>query len=454
MEQPQHSDSGRPLQGGIDDYRLELQRLQDELEERQGVFRLVRTLVRRLLKEPLFTFTGQYRRALHKEDHLLQANSFQPYSLNYRTPPGSGKRPVVVHVLGNFCVGGLVRLVVDLIEWTSDTYEHVVLTLHNPQPPAFLDVKVVELGEKTSLPQFTRQIAAFNPAIIHVHHYAPHSLYHAWAWYRRALLAAASLKVPIVEGINVPMIPYFHPAVRAYVFVSRYVQDSFGFNGCPNRVIYPGSDFSLFAPRPRQFSDTIGMVYRLDESKLRKESINVFIRVLQARVSTKAIIVGDGCLLSYFKEQVQKAGLTERFTFTGYVSYETLPEIYSRMDVFVAPVFCESFGQVAPFAMNMGLPVAAYAAGALPEILNDSSVVAPTGDASALAEIILGLLTDPMRAEEIARQNQKRARCFFSLERMVEEYGWLYGAVLEKRTSSSDLRWALKTPFPMRSRAS
>jgi glycosyltransferase involved in cell wall biosynthesis len=387
------------------------------------------------LKEPLFKLTGQYRRATHREDHLLQTKAFKPYSLNYRKPPARGTRPVVVHVVGNFCVGGVMRLVVDIIEWMSDEYEHVVITMHNPEPPAVLGANVVEMGEKTSIREFARQMTIFNPAIIHVHHYAPHCLHQPWLWYRTAFLAAASFGVPVIEGVNVPMTPYYHPSVHNYVFVSRYVQDTFGFTHCPNRVIYPGSDFLLFAPRPRQFSDTIGMVFRLDGSTLRKDSIEVFIRVLQARSSTKAIIVGDGRLLSCFKERVQKAGLTERFTFSGYVAYETLPEIFSRLDVFVVPLFCASFGQVTPFAMNMGIPVAAYATGGVPEILDEPSVIAPTGDADALAKIILGLLADQNRSAAIARQNQARARQLFSVEAMVKEYASLYASVRQRATA-------------------
>jgi glycosyltransferase involved in cell wall biosynthesis len=420
----------------LDDAHLELQRMQDELEERQGVFRLVRSLLRRLLKEPLYRLSGYYRRSAHCEDHLLNTSTFTPYVLNYlKSPPVEGKLPVVLHAIGTFRVGGLPRLVVDIIERTSDHYEHVVVTLHNPDPPAFLGINVLELEEPPCIQSFARKMARFNPAIVHVHHYAPHSLHNVWLWYRAITLAAASLKIPLIEGVNVPMTPYYHPAVHCYVFVSHYVQVNFGFLNQPNRTIYPGSDFTLFAPKPRQFSDTIGMVYRLDESKLRKESIDVFIRVLQLRPSARALIVGDGYLLPYFKEQVAKAGLSDRFTFTGFVAYAELPEYYNRMDVFVAPIFSESFGQVTPFAMNMGIPVTAYATDALPEMLNDSSVVAPTGDVESLTRAIIGLLNDPDRASVVARRNQARAQELFSVETMVEKYAGLYAEILNPEST-------------------
>lgn len=431
-EEPLAADSRSTPRSRLDDYRLELQRLQDDLEERQSAWKLSKGLARVLLKEPFFKLTGRYHREVHKDDHLLLTGGFKPYQVNYRKPPAASPRPVVVHIAGNAAVGGLSRLWLDIIEWTSDEYSHIVITPHCPAPQAIVGVNILELGLKTSLQKFTRVIRSAKPALVHVHHCAPHSLYSAWQWYRTAVMAAAETGAPVVEGVNVPMTPYCHPAVRAYVFVSNYVRDTFGFQNCPNHVIYPGSDFSLFAPQPKKFSDTIGMVYRLDESKLRRESIQVFIRVLQWRPSAKALIVGDGCLLPHFKAEVKKAGLADRFLFPGYVAYERLPEFYRQMDVFVAPVFCESFGQVTPFAMNMGIPVAAYATGALPEILHDPTIVAPAGDSAGLAEIIVALLADPQRRGETAGCNQSRAAAHFSVGTMVSHYSKLYGTLVAK----------------------
>lgn len=429
-EEPLSASADGTLRSRFDDYRLELQRLQDDWEERQRPIKLAKALARVLLKEPFFKLTGRDHRQIHQKDCLLQAKEFKPYEIRFRRPPGSGARPVILHCIGNTTVGGLSRLLMDIVEWNSDRYEHVICTLHNPTPPVYVGVEITELGVGTPVRAFARFMRESRPALVHVHHYAPHSLYEAWQWYRRALTAAGELGVPVIEGVNVPMTPYCHPAVKAYVFVSQYVRDTFGFANCPNHVIYPGSDFSLFAPRPRQFSDTIGMAYRLDESKLRKESIEVFIRVLQLRPTAKSLIVGDGYLLRQFKEAVQKAGLAERFTFTGYVAYERLPEYYNRMDVFVAPVFTESFGQVTSFAMNMGVPVAAYDAGALPEILDDPKVVAPAGNVDALAQTIVNLLADPERRSQAAARQQSRAAAHFSVEQMAAHYSELYDGLL------------------------
>jgi len=172
------------------------------------------------------------------------------------------------------------------------------------------------------------------------------------------------------------------------------------------------------------------MVYRLEPDKLHENSIDVFIRVLQHRADTRALIVGGGTYLKPYRIAVQRAGLDNRVTFTGYVPYHQLPALYERMSVFVAPVSKESFGQVVPFAMNLGVPVVGYSVGALPELIDDPSLLAPAGDAQQLASIILSLLDDPVVRERIARRNRQQAQERFSVASMIDAYAKIYRDVL------------------------
>ena len=101
------------------------------------------------------------------------------------------------------------------------------------------------------------------------------------------------------------------------------------------------------------------------------------------------------------------------------------------MAIFVAPVWKESFGQVAPMAMNFGLPVAGYDVGALSEILGSAETLAPVGDSQRLAAIILDLLENRRRREKLGARNRTRAQTLFSMESMVAAYRQLYRELLE-----------------------
>jgi glycosyltransferase involved in cell wall biosynthesis len=199
-------------------------------------------------------------------------------------------------------------------------------------------------------------------------------------------------------------------------------------NPRPNLTIYPGSNFQMFAQAASQSTpdDCIGMVYRLEADKLNKNSIDVFIKVVQVRPQTKVIIVGGGSFLEPYKQAVKAHEVESAFNFTGFVPYEKLPPLYAQLSLFIAPVWNESFGQVGPFAMSMGIPVVGYNVGALAEILGDNSLLAPPNNSGALAEIIVRLLDDKQRRAQIGQRNRERAHRLFSLESMIESYAKLY----------------------------
>jgi glycosyltransferase involved in cell wall biosynthesis len=223
--------------------------------------------------------------------------------------------------------------------------------------------------------------------------------------------------------------------VARYIFVSDYVRTRFGFSEVPNLTIYPGSDLALFTRSHGSAppDNCVGMAYRLEADKLDERANEVFIILARRRPGTRALIIGGGRFLDGYRRRVERASVADAVEFTGYVAYDRLAALYRRLSVFVAPVHTESFGQVTPFAMSMGLPVAGYRVGALGEILSDESLLAPPGDAGALADIGIGLLDDRARRLDIGRANRARALEFFSVERMIERYAAVYDEVLGTR---------------------
>jgi glycosyltransferase involved in cell wall biosynthesis len=177
-------------------------------------------------------------------------------------------------------------------------------------------------------------------------------------------------------------------------------------------------------------NDCVGMVYRLDGDKLDEHAIDVFVKVIRKRPGTRALVVGGGPLLSHYRAIVAAAGIEDAVTLPGYVAYEDLRTYYERMSVFIAPVHHESFGHVVPLAMSMGIPVAAYGVGALPEILDDASVLAPLGDAKTLADMVCSLLDDRNRRLALGAANRQRCVEKFSVEIMADRYAELYQELL------------------------
>jgi glycosyltransferase involved in cell wall biosynthesis len=339
--------------------------------------------------------------------------------------PSIKPRHRVVHAIANFMTGGSSRLVVDIIEHLGHVYEQDVITGFIPVPAAYRGARVHECRSSFEI---LRMLEKLRPDILHVHYWGDVD----WAWYDKVFCAAEQLGCKIIENVNTPVAPYRNHAVERYVYVSNYVSKTFGWPDKKGVTIYPGSDLRTFSASNTTGAgmDCIGMVYRLEADKLNTQSIDVFIEVVRRRPHTRVLIVGDGSYLQTFKQAVHTHGVAECFHFAGAVSYSRLPALYEQMSIFVAPVWKESFGQVSPFAMSMGIPVVGYRVGALPEIIDDDTLLAYPGDAVQLAEIITGLLDDPARLRSIGERNRKRAHQFFSVETMIQSYECLYRDVM------------------------
>jgi glycosyltransferase involved in cell wall biosynthesis len=341
----------------------------------------------------------------------------------------------VIHVIANLWTGGSSQLVVDLVERLGTRFEQEVIVRDLPPRPAYVGLRLHHRPRLRSPRTIRRLLHRLEPDLLHVHFLGHHgNAYSArdWAWYDWVFQAAESLGLRTIENVNVPIPPYVSPTVRRYVFVSDFIRARFGHRDCENETIYPGSDFQRFSNQSDAtlVEGAVGMVYRLERDKLDESAVEVFLETLRRRPAQRALIVGGGRFLELYQAAAQAAGVADRIEFTGYVSYDDLAPLYGRMSVFVAPVHTESFGQVVPFAMGMGLPVAAYRVGALPEITGDDSILAPPGDVDALTSVVIGLLEDPDRRRRLGEANRERARQLFSVETMVARYETLYEEVL------------------------
>ncbi len=412
----------------IEETRLQLNELQKRLDDYIGVKRIFKLLINSLsvsIKGRLSGLRARQTTGSAPADNFFTKNpDFKPYQI--KVQPAAVAAPKILHVIPYFITGGSQQLVVDIIEGLGSNYTHEVALASVHAEQGYVGITTHDCSFVKEPADFEALLHRVAPDIVHVHYYGRWP-YTFWHWYHAVFQGALAYGKPVVENCNIPYMPYYDERISRYVYVSAYAQDTFGIRAQPNQVIYPGSNFSFFerggtVPDP----DTIGMVYRLDDDKLNENAILPFIRAVQLRPATKVLIVGGGMFFNLFQEKVAAAGVQSQFTFTGYVAYEKLADLYRQMAVFVAPVYSESFGQVTPFAMSMAIPVVAYNIGALEEILANPAMLAPPDDADALAATIVGLLDNPAARAQIGAFNKARATQLFAVETMVHSYQLLY----------------------------
>jgi glycosyltransferase involved in cell wall biosynthesis len=348
------------------------------------------------------------------------------YRVNPRQRISIVRRPRVLHIIPNVWLGGSTQLIVDLHEHLGHAFDMEVVTSSLPAQGHHKGMKISVLSRSSSRQEVRRIFNRFRPQIAHMHYWGDVDT----PWYREFFEMAAEFGCPILQNVNTPVPPFFSAQVVRNVFVSQTMLDQFG-SAPAAQVIYPGINLRLFSPTLTSNSDSydaIGMVYRLERDKLNEASIEPFVTVVKRRPQTRAIIIGDGSLFSHFRSRVQEEGLLNRFEFTGYVPFQDLPAYYTRFKIFVAPVWQESFGQVIPFAMSMGLAVVGNRVGAIPEILRDEATLGVTPEETTSR--ILGLLEDRERIDNIGAKNRWIARTNFSVERMAIAYADVYKSII------------------------
>ncbi len=192
--------------------------------------------------------------------------------------------------------------------------------------------------------------------------------------------------------------------------------------------IYNGVNLRRFSSTPRSPARpdrrvTIGVASRLAPGK-GLDSLLDACASIGNDVPWMLRIAGDGAERSELRAQADRDPvLRERVAFEG--STSDMPRFWDSCDIAVVPSsqWRESFSMAAVEAMACGLPVVAFASGALPEICSrQCSTLVPVDDIEALATALRSYIGDPLRRTAHGVAGRRRAEQYFDIERMVDEY--------------------------------
>jgi phosphatidylinositol alpha-mannosyltransferase len=222
-------------------------------------------------------------------------------------------------------------------------------------------------------------------------------------------------------------------------FVAQYLPGDY-------RILPNGVDTERFHPAVEPFHewrdpDRVNVLFvgRLDPRKGVQVLIDALPELLAlTRGRARLLVVGDSYLRGRFERSVAPAA-REHVRFLGHVPSCELPRWYATGDIFVSPALGhESFGIVLAEAMAAGRAVVAsdipgYRCVVQPGV---NGVVAPPGDAPALAAAIAALVNDPDRRAALAQRGRARA-LEFAWPRVTDRIEAVYRDVLARRGSAS-----------------
>ncbi len=384
--------------------------------------------------------------------------------------PGPAGPTRVTHVVISLDVGGLERIVLDLVRRGRDLGQDVAVvclerpgTLASQVEAAGASVWCVHKppGRRPETMGKLREVfARIRPDVIHSHQIG--ALIYAGPAAKRAgrpvvvhteHINHAAKRTGVADRVKIRLLWGLagRYAARFFCVSEDIVEAVAAFGVVPRRklsVVRNGIDTAAFAPsdssRAEAFevfhtlgvpadSEIVGSVGRLAEVKRQDVLIRGFSMIARERPRAHLVLVGDGPERSRLQDLAQSLDMSNRVHFAG---YQDRPERLVRgMDVFALTSRLEGLPLVILEAWAAGVAVVATPVGGVASLIRDGEDghLVPVGDAEATGRAIGGLLADPERTRRIGRAGQIRATSEYDAAMMAAAYDRHYREALVGR---------------------
>ena len=305
-------------------------------------------------------------------------------------------------------------------------------------------------------PHFVRALERRHPVLLHAHF---------------AVDAAATLRFQ--KKLNIPLIVTLHGydatmtdqalrrdapgrvylrrktelriRARLFICVSDHIRRRALERGVPEeklRTLPIGVDLSFFTPDPlrsRARDPIVLFVGRLVEKKGCTHLIRAMSLVQQHHPTAQLLIIGDGPLLDPLR--LQARAMLRGCTFLGFLPPSVVRDLMYRASLLAAPSIVAASGDSEGLpitlceAQAIGLPIAAFRGPGVSEAVveDETALLVPSGDESALARAISALLENSVLAARLASNGRRRAEAHFSLEKQTARLEDLYDEATDAR---------------------
>jgi glycosyltransferase involved in cell wall biosynthesis len=164
----------------------------------------------------------------------------------------------------------------------------------------------------------------------------------------------------------------------------------------------------------------VGMAAQFIRRKGHDVLLDALPAILRDHPSARFLLFGRGPLRNEVAQKVRDAGLETSVRLPGF--REDLPSILPCLDLLVHPARMEGLGVVLLQASASGVPVVASRVGGIPEAVahEESGLLVPPEDPTALANAVSSLLADPGRGRAMGERGRTRIRELYSVDGMVE----------------------------------
>ncbi len=350
----------------------------------------------------------------------------------------------VVHLVPNLCIGGMERLVFDMLR-LSDHRRVSPQVLCIGERGEFaaeardLGVMVSSLnapiGRNLRLSfQLARFFRSAKTEVVHTH--GPYAHFYGTV---AAKITGTCRVVHTVHGFPWPqswrrrIVNQFAGQLTKYLVtvsqdLSGYAKHDLGVRSKKLRVIYNGIDANRFSLGNGKRNDraAIIMVSRLSSEKDFPTLLNAADAIRRKKPDFLLRLAGDGPQRGKIERLVHELALERHVELLG--NRSDIPELLSNAAAFVLSTHTEGLSIALLEAMASGLPIVATDVGGNREVVveGETGFLVPRQSPAMLASRLLWILDHPEESRQLGAAGRRRVEEIFDIRRMVSEYERLY----------------------------
>lgn len=288
-------------------------------------------------------------------------------------------KKIVIHLINSKFFSGLESVACDIIQNTSNIFDHVYVTCSGPIVDILNEKKVpYEIIKKMSIKEVRRVVKKYNANIIHAHDFTA-----------SCISALSLIKIPIISHlhhnamwirkINLKTLLYLMCSFRfkKILTVSEAIEEEYIFSKfikikieCIGNPVSVNKITSMIKEKDYEKQYDICCVGRLTEAKDPFRWLTVIGEVKKRIPNVKAVWIGDGELKEQVVFRVKELGLSNNVSLLG---FQKNPYKYmASSKIFLLTSKWEGFGLSAFEALSLGLPAIVSNVGGLPGIVDES----------------------------------------------------------------------------------
>jgi glycosyltransferase involved in cell wall biosynthesis len=176
------------------------------------------------------------------------------------------------------------------------------------------------------------------------------------------------------------------------------------------------AEIDAYRPRrPWQRGEPLRLITvgRLEGGKNADQVIRALKEIRQHYSQTTLDVVGDGGLLSDYRQLALDLELNDAVTFRGKVDHAQVLALLNQAHIFCFPTDSEGFPKAVHEALACGLPVVTTPVSVLPTLIGEKNgVLIEAPQAEQIAQAVLSIITDEDAFAAMVRHTQDTARAY------------------------------------------